>query len=502
MKHLLRLIMVSFCFLNLVNCSDVQEAISLKQEGNEDTLRSDCVAPITRSPRVVYDLDWENITEMPTSDGTIIWAPWVSGSSRQFSSDILDDYRKLNGWELLYNTFNSAYGENNLYFVLYNKYSGLIRMYYYIPISSNYITSRNIVHTLQLEGSHSPESPMLNFADQLIVDVNKNSRFSSVAEEWQIARGTWYAVQHELAYDDKASKQSYGSFHFSWPMKATQITNLVINGKVQGAMKGSIKMPSVDFTVSSVINNSQGSFIINGDKDVKALSALGQAFLTGAQGALKKAGAGLVEGIFNGIFGKNSNAGTDNVNLKLEATIGLTGSLEESFLVHAMSFAISGYDQSLTDGFTPKYNEPLGVFYITNRPEIIETVYITPQFNPGGDEIPPRRQYTYHVDPNSFQFIFNPSVLSRASISSINSEVVLLDSNGFYQIHGVKENIAGSFFYIGELLLADEKANIKGVRLSFDVIPNDGSAKVTIAKTFVANRYSKEIITPPGEDQW
>jgi len=77
---------------------------------------------------------------------------------------------------------------------------------------------------------------------------------------------------------------------------------------------------------------------------------------------------------------------TDNIALRLDASMTLTGSLQQSFLLDSRSFAISGYDQSQTAGFSPAYNEPLGVFYLSTRPTIVETVYTTPQTDGNGQQ--------------------------------------------------------------------------------------------------------------------
>jgi hypothetical protein len=504
-KEKIPMLVAMICMLILTNCSDQVEIVKPKTSDTKPNVSIASKSTGTSNARLPYALNWEGIDYMPTPPGVpVILVPWASGASRQFTIEIANDFRKANGWELLYNTFNTTTLEDRLYFILYNKYSGLIRMYFYVPANANYISSANIVHKLAIEGAYALNSPILNFADQIVIDVTKKSTFASMAEQWQVAPSTWYAFQYELAYDNQYSNQNSSTFSFIWPIRSTQISQVVLNGTVQGTLKGNIQMPGFDLTLSSVVSNTTGGTInINGGSDGPKLSDLGQAFLTGAQGALEKAGSGIVEGILNGILGKNSSTNTDNVSLKLNAQIKLTGSIQQTFLLDSRSFAISGYNQAQTIGFSPEYNEPLGVFYISNKPTINEIIYVTPQTNASGQQIEPHRQYTYQTDPNSYQYIFNPSVLSRATISGIKTEVILYDSYGAYQIVGKRENIAGQFYYSGDMVGTDNNmGSILGVRISFDVVPNDGAPKITIAKTFVANKSTTEIITPPGEDQW
>ena len=57
-----------------------------------------------------YPLDWENISQMPVPPGVDpIPTPWQSGlSGANINPDILFDYAKSDGWELVYNTFNAT----------------------------------------------------------------------------------------------------------------------------------------------------------------------------------------------------------------------------------------------------------------------------------------------------------------------------------------------------------------------------------------------------------
>lgn len=109
-------------------------------------------------------LDWENISFMPTPPNTpLIPVPWQGGlGGAKIDDDIIFDYKHENGWELVYNTFSTTASYNPQYFMLYNKYRGLLRVYFYITLNSNYPSS-NITHFLNLRGAYASGSPILNF---------------------------------------------------------------------------------------------------------------------------------------------------------------------------------------------------------------------------------------------------------------------------------------------------------------------------------------------------
>ena len=115
-KKLFRLLflVLGYC-LTMTSCSD-----DSKTDWN--------LAPslITRSV-VTPDFDWENADWMPTPAGYArIPVPWIGAGSLSsfYETDILNDYKSFDGWEMLYNAFSSEASSivNNPFFVLYNKY--------------------------------------------------------------------------------------------------------------------------------------------------------------------------------------------------------------------------------------------------------------------------------------------------------------------------------------------------------------------------------------------
>ena len=489
---------LSLCLL-LLFFSSCQES-DLPEPSSSTVFNEDVENQFNAVP--THPLEWENRDYMPTPPGVPrIWVPWASNASRQFTFEMANDYKKANGWELVYNTFNDQEVPDKYYFILYNKYSGLLRMYLYIP-STSFIPSANLIHTLELEGPYKNSSPMLNFSDQIVVDPNTRSIFASSVEKAQVAPGTWYSMEHELAYDENMANQSSSSVFLRWPVRSAQITEVNINGKVEGSLDGNITIPGVNFALSSSINTTNnvaknGIVKLTGDGDANSLSKLGQVFFSGAKKALEKAGFGIVENILGGIFGKNSSSNTNNVNLRLDASINLKGTLQQTFLIDSRTFAVPGVDNSNLIGASPDYDKPLGVFYISGRPTIKETTTNVRQYDNLGQEIYPKKRYTYEVVPGSYNLKFNPEVLAIADIRNVRSEVILRDIS-YTQISGTQENIGGKFYRSGsQILVPDYRGSVIGTRVSFDVVPKDGSPKIKIAKTFKSNLSYKTVWTAP-----
>jgi len=469
----------------LGSCTKEQQAIQ-PRPANANPKSSASAARI-----IVYPLDWENIDRMPTPPSVpSVLVPWASGASRQFPREMLNDFRRADGWELLYNTFNTQIVEPSWYFILYNKYRGLVRLYYYIPSGANFIASANIIHKLATEGSYASSSPIMNFAGQDIVDVNRNVTFASTLERFQVAPNTWYAFQYELAYDRNIGGQSLANINFIWPVTSSQIQEAKFNGNIDGSLKGSIKLPGNDLSASSVINivNGNGQINVAGSSETdNLLKILGKSVVDGAKKAITKGVSGVVENLLSGIFSNKSSA--ENVSLKLNAKIDLKGTLTQNFLIQAKALAVSGYDQSSTVGFVPAYNKPLGVFYLARRPVINVTTTLERIIGGGGrgrtDGF--KRIREYMITPA--EYIFNPALLEVANV--VVKEVKLVAEPTHSNIRGIdlRTEIINGSNYLSATKFITERTDVGAdiappYRIAIDVIPKDGSPKVTIIKTF------------------
>jgi hypothetical protein len=433
-------------------------------------------------------LDWENIDFMPMPPGTfIVHTPWGSGSSNTIPAEMLDDYSSADGWRLVYNTFNTTTLPGSYYFMLYNVYRGILRLYFYVPPTANYEPSDNLVHTLSVQKSYAPSSPMMNFAGQRVVNLITNASFASSIEEARMGPDTWYAMEYELAYDKNMSSQNFNSLILDWNCEAHNITNIKLGGTISGTIVGSISLPGTNFTLSPTVNidNKRGNITIAGSGGADKLKpTLGDAIVGGIKSAITSGLKGLFNNAINAIFKKDEDTPPDeNVHLKLEASISLQGTATDEFLITSPIFAVPGYNQTNTVGYIPGYNQPLGVFYLSNRPTIR---YHRTDVNTG-DRTTSYTLYGYQVDMSSFQIDVNPAVLAIATIQNIEAEVVWLDPTSFIDIGGDLEMSGTTTMYtdINALTVGYLRPTpVMTVRLSFDVVPNNGADPVRIGHIF------------------
>ncbi len=488
-----KLIIIIFMFSIILGCQ--QEII--KPEAKEIIKENSNIQPPKNSysSRVdTYPLEWDigeqHHDYMPTPQGIQIASPWAgSGTSFNASPDIRYDYHKSDGWVLLYNTFNTQVQQQQWYFMLYNKYRGIVRYYYYIPSSSNFIGNDKMAHTIRTygTGTYLNSSPLLNFADQDSIDLNKVSIFASRLEDQTLQPASWYVFEYELAYDKNVISQNSTTFSFQWQIRSIAISNISLSGSQQGTVTGSIssapiKKSNFDFVTSnlSYLTGKSVKLILNGEKQAEKYAGLLFSTIKSIiQGGLQ----GTVWNLLGGIFGNTQEPTVQKVNLNIDTKINLAGTFTQQIPTTGIIFPMPGYDQSNTPGQSPAYNYPLGVFYLSSKPIInIDKVKVP------GSIGTTNYYYYFTIDPNSFQIHFNPALIGGngysqvATISNLKKEIIFYGPkpSSVYELNGTLEQLPNS----KEIRRNITKARGSGqwnvgtstsilLRITFDVIPND-----------------------------
>jgi len=492
-----RTLYIFFCFvIILAGCKkDIKESIPVTVK--------DGVPP--------FPLSWETSDYMPTPPGTTILVPWANGSVKGFSSYLWYDYKKTDGWELVYNTFNTSALPANPWFVLYNKYRGLIRIYVYVT-TNGFTNSDYLTSGLNLD-PNLVSTPMLNYIGQDIVDVTQNKSVAIKIEPTQMASGTWYASQYEIAYDPNIPTATYQQLGLNWMLKWTSVSQVSLGGDIIGSVTGTITSPASGFnllgnmqqgvleaTGAAIFDNNIGTNASNpGEHNKLGLPSL---VFNAAREGLTSGLNGVVKNMFSAIFGGNS-ANTQEVNLSINAKITLNGTSTSSgalFPNPGLGLGIPGISNSQSAaGYIPGYNLPMGVFYISNRPKVkITSIQSTPP--PNWDGLP-RYYYlnNFNIDPTSFTILTNNQVLNGIATTSIVLESIFLlehvvdPTNHYYAYPKYTELVGQNTYYDATATTIDgNKINtglgLAVVRIVLKVTPNNTSVPPsTIVKTFLAD---------------
>lgn len=462
------------------------------------------------------EFDWENADFMPTPAGmTPIPSPWMGQGSLvgTYDLDILNDRKKSEGWCLLYNSFsaNPNVFLPNPFFILYNKYRGIMRVFYYVT-DSFIQSSSNVLDNLSIMSLHSTK--MFNFADAEIIDAK--SRRSSLQHiqpkpsdgSMPVASHRWYMSQYELAYDPNIASIPYNQIAFNFNLNYMDISKIYLNGESISELKGTIGEQS-----EGELSKAFESTLEAGGKAV--LSNVGYSLL-------KKEGAandyfGLSANTYNTILKNIGNIASSSIGGVWKAALGLfntmlfgtktsptpfyatintkmtangTFSQKGSFPTMPITFYMPGTNiPSNAIGWLPYYNKPLGVFNIDDKGLVIHVTRTKTQrirhddpFNPGEQIIESWENLTCgQLHDYSAYLQFNPEVEKIADINILKQEVFAMDNNG-----NIYHQTDFSAYNSGERGSVIERIPYVEFYLYFaiEVKPKDGSPSTIISKAF------------------
>lgn len=219
---------------------------------------------ITRAPIEGTDFDWEHADYMPTHPTQIrIPVPWKGSGSitMTYGIDIAYDFKKIDGWTMLYNSFDPNYeGElTNPYFILYNKYNGILRIYFYL--TTDFISPSSYIQDGIAIISNGYSSNLLNFLGNGIIDLNKPNTLTYSQIQGKnnltapLATNRWYLLQYELAYDPNLKNVDYKDIQFAWYLNYYNIDEISLYGESHGELEGTIGSSSQNNKTKIETNN-------------------------------------------------------------------------------------------------------------------------------------------------------------------------------------------------------------------------------------------------------
>ena len=509
-----------------ISCLLLSLLVGCKKEIRENSVKTSQLGKNTLTP---YGFDWEVGDFMPTPSGTSILKPWASGANRSFPRIFGTDIKKSDGWELVYNTFSPQQFIQPAYFVLYNRYRGLLRAYFYLTPSTP-IPSSNVSHTLIQDAGSG--APTLTYSGLSAADLSTTTNNAELIQQYKTtATGTWYAEEFDMAYDPAVGTKDATTNLMVWQLNSINVSNLAINGTSQGGINGTIAQPNPPgpSLFGSVINGALsfagyealGGFILKAatrDIEKKAIESLRDAAKAGFTGQAKN--------VANGIFGGASSGGDSSkmyVHLTTNTNYKLTGSSTDIYSLAYNSMVIPGSrGQESVTGYAPVYRNPLGIMTLSHAPTSHLTYY----------NIPSGIAAQMQLNNNSYSILWNPSIINSnnpngATIQNLKQEFISYEwyygESTYYWSGASNQEYDGLRPYLKNDLAADnyirfeQRSTCYGcdnsdvvpvddfevgqklpnhvLRISFDVVPNNGAPRIKIAKSF---NIILEGITYPG----
>ena len=250
--------MVAFS-LFLVSCHDenvfIDDSDQVVEEDSDSDIKGgypngadykNAIVGAIDAKKVNYDLNWDGVDglEYKLGDQSLaLIVPWASGSAHSMGipSEWIDmncydassaencAYSRYNGWELVYSNLADP-EQNKKLFALYNKYTGVLRIFFNEVEAMVDFAPGFIYEGIQVNGSN-----LLNFAfeDPLPMDVSPSSGnttyvflptdsfFGGVTGSMYKFRN-WYGMEVECAYDANAAPMSSMNYNI-WFATTTTI---------------------------------------------------------------------------------------------------------------------------------------------------------------------------------------------------------------------------------------------------------------------------------------
>lgn len=514
--------MIAFCTFIVCFCISCEKDVNIHPLEVKNTTAA--VTP--------YTFNWETIDWMPTPPGqSLIPIPWVGQGSISsiYGMEVVNDRKATDGWELLYNTFNpNAPGQLvNPYFILYNKYRGLMRVFLYT--TTQFVSPSTYLQD-GLSVISASKSSMLNFMGTDLIDPLINySTYSQMQPaptdgSQPLASNKWYMMQYELAYDPNISQIPYNNIQLSWSTNFYNVNQISLGGEIVGTLKsvagsskpnffsalGGVARAAGTLALAGVGQNMLLNKAINtttGANTMGLPNKIFKAAYTGAEKAVSNAQSGIYKPIvnfFSALVGGSSSGATMNFNLNADVTLEGTSTSSGSFPSSPTSMWVPGTTiPSFASGYIPLYSNTLGVFNITSKPKVKEHTHwrhIRTGSPREGFSMRTKQEYTITSINNSSLIIFNDKVEEIASLKIIKQDVIYIPNKNGYQgfIIGHNGTIEEIGFH-GEVYVNPTRFNISGirnfdaaVRFTIEVEPKNGAPKSIIVKTFLAEIIATE----------
>jgi len=395
-----------------------------------------------RKQEAIYIYDGKGVDkrdEKGRTGYTLVALPWYKGDKvTNLPEGFCDDITPQNGWEWVLNRCGSRPTKNNNYFAVYNKYTGTLRFFYYMPegfsTGNDHVWQVSMSNNLALNSRFLYAVPNdLNIVDKAAINQTGNG-FLLYVTPWVNYRSKdnlivpnmgWWAFDVDLSCtrpNFDLTKESIRLQMRSWKDQHVSLTS-AIKANIEGTMEGSIRLE--DF--AEPISSSNASGLISGVECFADLVSLPINISKGETVGAIGSGVSLFKNIISllgiptepeAITGQEGNfKGTINLSLngKMD-TEGLITSAEPTVGVVSPTFSIADFDlknSHIGQGVWNLKSAP--VVYLTNE---LSADYL------GSSDWHSEGYYTYFFDPTSVEVELNSKIFPKDQIEWMEVEAV------------------------------------------------------------------------------
>lgn len=383
----------------------------------------------------IYDGVGKDVTDAKGRTGyTLVNLPWYKGDVQtNLPEGFCDDITPGNGWEWVLNRCGSRNILNNNFFAVYNKYTGILRFFYYLPYGFNAGND----HVWQVSMTdHLAQQSVWRYGlpeDKTIVDK---------AILGQTGEGTYMTYTTpwtNYMSDDGLVTPNAGWWAFDVNLSQTRLDEVQPNDNIRLQMRSwNTQHVSLSSTMQAAI---EGSFAGNLNADVNLLqsqqignSASGMIFkLGGMAGNIATVIAKVMEKKYGEAFDPAitfAKAGANLAGIKTEGSHDIDGSIKGK-VEGTITLGLSGNidTEGTIRGSAPTVGIASPTFYLKDfnlkdshlgqgawnlkTPPVVYAIKGFSFSGLFGNYVP------YFYDPNSIEIQLNPDVFPESEIESI-----------------------------------------------------------------------------------
>lgn len=408
----------------------------------------------------IYDGVGADVTDEKGRTGyTTVNLPWYEGTKQtNLPEGFCDDITPEMGWEWVANYCGNRSVVNNNFFALYNKYTGILRFFYYMPQGTDTgndhvwqvsMTDNLATHTTIPYGVPNDRS----LSNKAAINQTGQGTYMDYITPWVDYRSNdglivpndgWWAFDVDLSLTRPETINEGDNIKLqmrSWNTNHTSLYSTVeanIDGEMKGSFEGQTKTPFIASSSKGIFGR-VGDLVKLGTKVKDAVTNLASGNVAGAiKGGidLAKNGSSLASGKTKASGGETSGTfdGTfdGTINMMMNGTINTDGVIQGS----QPTVGVASPTFYLKDFDTKNSHVGQGVWNLKKTPVVYRTNYILSKwadvmclytdFHKSPDDHDYYWSYSqfYFFDPSSIEVELNPNVFPESDIEWMQVDAV------------------------------------------------------------------------------
>ena len=387
----------------------------------------------------IYDGKGTDVTDAKGRTGyTTVNLPWYKGGvvDSNLDPEFCDDITPENGWEWVLNLCGNRSILNNNFFAVYNKYSGILRFFYYMPnnvISGNdHLWEVDMTNIMAQRSVYSYGLPMdLNIVNKAVLGQDKANFYvdyitpyvRQLAPDGKITPNQgWWAFDIDLSLY-RPNDNSFGDNQsMSLQIRSWDEAHISLTSAITGQLDGEMKLDQTK--TRTIVSKKKGlfGFIKDGINIGKtAAAAIVSAKSGDVKGALKNGISAAKDGYaFYGALKNNKNSSTTVTDTLSR----ITGTFNASVQADAETDGIISASKPVTGAASPTIQAKQFIKAGTGVGDGVWNLKTSPVVYYLSRKMGYNSYCITFLDPSSVEVVLNPDVFPESDIEWVEVDAL------------------------------------------------------------------------------